>query len=35
MNSINQILKYIGGVVGIGKTQIIKTIKEFFFENKQ
>ncbi len=35
MNSIYQLLKYIGGVVGISKTQIIKTIKDFFFENKQ
>jgi hypothetical protein len=32
MNSINQLLKYIGGVVGIAKTQIIKIIKECFLK---
>jgi hypothetical protein len=32
MNFINQLLKYIGGVVGIGKTQIIKAIEKCFLK---
>jgi len=35
MNSTNQLLQHVGGVIGISKTQIIKTMKEYFFENKQ
>jgi len=31
-NFTNQLLQYIGGVVGIGKTQIIKAIKERFLK---
>ncbi len=32
MNFSNQLLQYIGGVVGIGKTQIIKAIKKCFLK---
>ncbi len=32
MNFTNQLLQYIGGVVGIGKTQIIKVIKKCFLK---
>jgi hypothetical protein len=32
MNSINQLLQYIGGVVGTCTTQIIKAIKEYFLK---
>jgi hypothetical protein len=32
MNFTNQLLHYIGGVVGIGKTQIIKAIKDCFLK---
>jgi ATP-dependent DNA helicase PIF1 len=32
MNSTNQLLQYIGGATSIGKTQIIKAIKEYFLK---
>jgi hypothetical protein len=32
MNSINQLLQYIGGVASRSKTQIIKAIKEYFLK---
>jgi chromosomal replication initiation ATPase DnaA len=32
MDSTNQLLQYIRGVAGIGKTQIIKAIKKYFLK---
>lgn len=32
MNSINQILQYVGGAIGIGKTKIIKAIQKYFIK---
>jgi hypothetical protein len=28
----NRLLQYVGGVVGIGKTQIIRTIQDYFLK---
>ncbi len=35
MNSTNQVIQYIGGATGIGKTQIIKTIREYFLKTNE
>jgi hypothetical protein len=32
MNSINQILQYVGGAVGKSKTQLINAIQEYFIK---
>jgi hypothetical protein len=34
INSIKQILQYVGGVTRIGKIQIIKAIQDFFMKTK-